>query len=250
MKIPQHLAIIMDGNGRWAKHRGRPRLFGHIRGSARVRDIVRECGRLGVKYLTLYAFSAENWGRPSDEVSILMRILQKYLVRERKTLMKNDVRLFAIGDLDSLPSHVRNALYETIEITSQNKGLNLTFALSYGSRQELVSAIQKIAQDAKLGVINPQDIQEQHINERLFTAQMPDPELIIRTSGEYRLSNFLMWQAAYSELYITDTLWPDFDEQELTKAFEEFGKRTRRFGLTDDQIKEPLKKQHQEAQLI
>ncbi len=250
MKIPQHLAIIMDGNGRWAKQRGRPRLFGHIRGSARVRDIVRECGNLGVQHLTLYAFSSENWGRPSDEVKILMRILQKYLVRERKTLMKNNVRLSAIGALENLPQSVRSALYETIEITSQNTGLHLTFALSYGSRQELISAIQKIATKVQTGTLTPEDIQESTITEHLFTAQTPDPDLIIRTSGEFRLSNFLMWQAAYSELYISHTLWPDFDESELRKAFEEFGKRTRRFGLTDDQLKKPQVQRNQENQLV
>jgi undecaprenyl diphosphate synthase len=238
MKIPKHLAIIMDGNGRWAKRRGHPRIFGHIRGSARVRDIVRECGRLGVKHLTLYAFSSENWGRPSDEVSILMRLLQKYLVRERKTLMANNVRLHAIGDLDNLPAPARKALDETIELTRHNWGLNLTFALSYGSRQELIGAIKKLAKKVKTWELNPEDITEKTLEQHLFTSEMPDPDLIIRTSGEYRLSNFLLWQAAYSELYITETLWPDFDEKELAKAFEEFGRRTRRFGLTDDQIKQ------------
>jgi undecaprenyl diphosphate synthase len=235
MTVPQHVAIIMDGNGRWAKLRGRPRIYGHIRGSAQVRPIVREAGRLGVKFLTLYCFSAENWGRPSGEVSILMRLLEKYLVRERKTLMENNVRLTAVGDISSLPQHALSALRETIALTAKNTGLTLTFAVSYGSRQEMIEAIRTLTQEVRSGVLHPGQITEDVFQKYLFTKSMPDPDLIIRTSGEERLSNFLLWQAAYSELYFTEKLWPEFTIKELHTAFEEFSRRKRRFGLTEDQ---------------
>jgi len=235
MTVPQHVAIIMDGNGRWAKLRGRPRIYGHVRGSSQVRPIVRECGRLGVKFLTLYCFSAENWGRPSGEVSILMRLLEKYLVRERRTLMENNVRLTAIGDISSLPQHALSALRETMAITSKNTGLTLTFAVSYGSRQEIIEAVRTLAQEVRSGVLHPGQINEEVFHKRLFTKTMPDPDLIIRTSGEMRLSNFLLWQSAYSELYFTEKLWPEFTITELHGAFEEFTRRKRRFGLTEDQ---------------
>ncbi len=235
MTVPQHVAIIMDGNGRWAKLRGRPRIYGHIRGSSQVRPIVREAGRLGVKFLTLYCFSAENWGRPSGEISILMRLLEKYLVRERKTLMENDVRLTAIGDISSLPQHTLEALRETIALTARNNGLTLTFAVSYGARQEIIEAVRTLAQEVRSGVLHPGQINEEIFHKHLFTKTMPDPDLIIRTSGEIRLSNFLLWQSAYSELYFTEKLWPEFSIQELYLAFEEFSRRKRRFGLTEDQ---------------
>jgi undecaprenyl diphosphate synthase len=239
MTIPQHVAIIMDGNGRWAKLRGRPRIYGHVRGSAQVRPIVRECGRLGVKYLTLYCFSNENWGRPSAEVAILMRLLEKYLVRERKTLMANNVRLNAIGDISALPQHALLALRETIALTAQNTGLTLTFAVSYGSRQEIIEALRTLAQEVRSGVLNPGQINEDIFNKHLFTKSMPDPDLIIRSSGEMRLSNFLLWQGAYSELYFTEKFWPEFSIEELRKAFKEYSQRRRRFGLTEDQGEKP-----------
>jgi undecaprenyl diphosphate synthase len=220
----------MDGNGRWANQRNRPRLFGHIRGSAQVRPIVRECGRLGVKYLTLYTFSEENWRRPSQEISVLMRLLEKYLQRERKTLMENSVRLQAIGDLNKLPGTARRILEETIKLTEKNTGLTLIFALSYGAQQEIVAAVQKIAEAVKAGQLQPSEISTETIQKNLFTAEIPDPDLVIRTSGEHRISNFLLWQSAYSEFYFTPKLWPEFDVKELHKALESFSNRERRYG--------------------
>jgi undecaprenyl diphosphate synthase len=236
MTIPKHIAIIMDGNGRWAKLRGRPRIYGHIRGSSMVRPIVRECGKIGIKYLTLYAFSSENWGRPEAEVKILMRLLEKYLVRERKTLMENNVRLVTIGDSASLPQHALAALKETIHLTSKNTGLTLNFAISYGARQEIIEAVRTLAQEVRSGVLNPGQINEDVFKKHLFTRDIPDPELIIRTSGEMRLSNFLLWQCAYAEFYFTEKLWPDFSIAELHKAVSDFSSRTRRFGLVDAPI--------------
>jgi undecaprenyl diphosphate synthase len=230
MRTPKHVAIIMDGNGRWAQSRRRPRLFGHIRGTQRVREIVQLAGNLGLSYLTLYAFSEENWGRPTQEVGVLMRLLEKYLVRERPTLMKNNVRLFAIGDRSRLPDGPRKALEETIRLTAYNTGLQLTFALSYGSRQEILRAVQKLIDSGE------KEITEDKLTQYLDTALMPDPDLIIRTSGEFRLSNFLLWQVAYSEIYITETPWPEFDSSEFLKALESYNKRERRYGLTGAQI--------------
>ena len=216
---PKHVAIIMDGNGRWANQRNRPRLFGHIRGSAQVRPIVRECGRVGVKYLTLYAFSQENWGRPSQEVAVLMRLLEKYLQ--------------AIGDLNKLPPFARRILDETIALTAQNTGLTLIFALSYGAQQEIVTAVQKIAEAVRDNLLRPQDIGLETIRQHLYTADIPDPDLVIRTSGEQRISNFLLWQSAYSEFYFTSKLWPEFDIEELHRAFASYSNRERRYGLTE-----------------
>jgi undecaprenyl diphosphate synthase len=225
----------MDGNGRWASQRGRPRIFGHIRGSSQVRPVVRECGKLGIKYLTLFCFSSENWGRPVDEVSLLMRILKKYLVREIKTLMDNNVKLCAIGDLNALPQVVREALENTIKLTSQNTGLILTFALSYGSRQEILHAARQIAEEIKSGTLKIEDFSEELFCKKLFTTGMPDPDLVIRTSGEHRMSNFLLWQSAYSEFYISNKYWPEFDVAELKAALSEYSRRNRRFGLTPEQ---------------
>lgn len=236
MPVPQHVAIIMDGNGRWAQRRNHPRIFGHIRGSQRVRPIVTECGRLGIKYLTLFAFSSENWGRPNDEVNVLMRLLQKYLHKERSTLMKNNVRLRAIGQLNKLPERVLESLNETIELTKNNSGVNLIFALSYGSRKEILDAVKQIAADAVNKKILPSQIDESVIENHLYTSEIPDPDLVIRTSGEKRISNFLLWQSAYSEFFVSEKLWPDFDEKELKKALDEFAGRQRRFGLTAEQI--------------
>ncbi len=234
--IPNHVAIIMDGNGRWAENRGRPRIFGHIHGSARVRPIVRECGKLGVKYLTLYAFSAENWGRPSDEIQTLMRLLCKYLAREEKTLMKENVRLNSIGDIEKLPSVAKKLLQEVILKTSHNTGLCLTFALSYGSQQEILRAVKKIAQDIKEGKTTSENINVNNFKNYLYTLDMPDPDLIIRTSGEMRLSNFLLWQAAYSEIFVTSKNWPEFSIADLHLAFEDYSKRQRRFGLLESSV--------------
>ncbi len=237
-KIPNHVAIIMDGNGRWAQSHGRPRIFGHIRGSTIVRGIIRECGNLGVGYLTLYAFSSENWNRPSPEINVLMRILKKYLIRERKTLMENNVSLNAIGEVENLPLEVQKVLRESIDLTKHNSGLKLTFALSYGSRQELTNTIRALSKEVAEGRIDPLSIDEDLLSKRLQTSNMPDPDLIIRTSGEKRISNFLLWQAAYSEFYFTDKSWPEFDKEELHLAFDEYSKRTRRYGRTDAQLRE------------
>jgi undecaprenyl diphosphate synthase len=230
------VAIIMDGNGRWAEKRGRPRIFGHIHGSARVRKTVRECGRLGVEYLTLYAFSSENWGRPSEEVQTLMKLLCKYLEREEKTLMKENVRLNYIGEIDKLPFVAKKLLLQVVEKTSHNTGLCLTFALSYGSRQEILSAVKKISEKIAAGSIKPDEVTEKLFETSLQTFGMPDPDLIIRTSGEHRISNFLLWQSAYSEFYFTEKFWPEFDVTDLQIAFDIYSQRTRRFGLTDAQL--------------
>lgn len=234
--IPRHVAIIMDGNGRWAEKRGRPRIWGHIHGSARLRAIVRECGKRGVNYLTLYAFSSENWGRPSEEVQTLMKLLCKYLVREKKTLMKENVRLRTIGDTAKLPLMARKLLKETIQATSHNTGLCLTFALSYGSRQEIIQAVKKIAEDVRAGKTSSENINELNFGNYLYTESMPDPDLIIRTSGEMRLSNFLLWQAAYAELYITPKLWPEFSVEDLHIAFDSYSNRDRRYGKVREAI--------------
>lgn len=248
-KTPNHLAIIMDGNGRWATNRKRPRIFGHIRGSSKVRPIVTECGRLGIRYLTLFCFSSENWGRPDEEVSTLMRILKKYLHRELKTLMKNNVRLMAIGDKDQLPKDVRSILDDTIKATSQNSGLTLIFALSYGSRQEILQAVKQVGSDLVENKISLSDIDEELFSSRLFTKDIPDPDLVIRTSGEYRISNFLLWQSAYTEFFVTEKLWPDFSIPELHSALANYQKRNRRFGLTDKQITSSPQPETNEAPL-
>lgn len=237
MKIPSHLAIIMDGNGRWAELRGRERTFGHLRGARVARQIIEKCTELGVQVLTLYAFSTENWFRPIQEVSFLMHLLARYMRKERRTLMKNNIRFSVIGDLSRLPDTVRAEVQKTIEETRSNSGMRLVFALSYGSRQELCSAVKELCEQVKHGSLNPAEIDEALIQSHLETNDLPDPDLIVRTSGEHRLSNFLLWQAAYSELYITDIHWPDFDAQELQKALSFFGSRERRFGRTTAQLK-------------
>ncbi len=231
-----HLAIIMDGNGRWAKKRGHPRVFGHIRGATALRAIVTECTKLGMGYLTLYAFSTENWGRPTDEVQLLMKLLCKYLLRQQKTLLKQNIRFCAIGDLDKLPVIAKKIVLDTIQKTSHNTGLCMTFALSYGSRQEITKVVQAAAREVQSGKLDPAQITEDYINSHLFTQDMPDPDMIIRTSGELRLSNFLLWQAAYSEIYVTPKLWPEFKPADLHEALEDYDKRHRRFGLTREQV--------------
>ena len=230
MNVPKHIGIILDGNGRWARSRGLPRTAGHRSGTDATRNIVRACGELGVSYLTIYVFSAENWGRPKAEVSMLMDLLVEMVRREIRDLHKNNVRLHSIGDLSKLPPKTRNALISGIEETKNNSGLNLVLAVSYGGRAEILRAAQQFARDAlgRPAVIDTLD--EAAFSRYLFTSEFPDPDLIIRTGGEMRISNFLLWQSAYSEFYVTDILWPDFDKNGLVAAIEDFNKRDRRYG--------------------
>ncbi len=234
--LPRHLAIIMDGNGRWAKRRFLPRIMGHRQGAKTVKEIVTACRELGIPYLTLYAFSKENWSRPREEVQALMDLLYEYLQNEVDELLGNRIRLRAIGELDRLPERVRGLLFETMEKTSRNYEMQLVLALSYGSRSEIAEAARRIAERCLEGRLSPSEIDEGLFASFLYTKDIPDPDLIIRTSGEQRLSNFLLFQAAYSEFYITDTLWPDFDKKELLKALHDFSGRERRFGKTSEQI--------------
>ena len=235
-KLPRHIAIIMDGNGRWAKEKGEDRLFGHYNGVASVRDIVEGCAELGVQYLTLYAFSTENWDRPEDEVEGLMELLVTTIRKEVETLSKNNIRLHMIGDLSMLPDYAQKELNEALEITAKNTGLNLIMALSYSGRWEILNAVKKIATTVEKGQLKAAKIDYATIQEHLETANFPDPELMIRTSGEYRISNFLLYQLAYSELYFTDVRWPDFRKENLYKAILDFQKRERRFGKTSEQL--------------
>lgn len=236
MKIPQHLAIIMDGNGRWAQQRSHPRVYGHVKGTRIAKKIITECSRLGVKHLTLYAFSTENWFRPSKEIQLLMNLLRKYLKRETTNLIKENIRFTTIGETERLPADVLHAIENSKQATSHCTGLNLVFALSYGSRQEITQALKAIAHQIEQGQLKSQDIDEALIHSHLST-NCPDPDLVIRTSGEKRISNFLLWQSAYSELYFTDTLWPDFTTQDLHLAFQDYSQRERRFGkvVTSDE---------------
>ncbi|MEP7231521.1 MAG: isoprenyl transferase [Ginsengibacter sp.] len=235
-KLPRHIAIIMDGNGRWAKEKGEDRLFGHFSGVESVRNIVEGCAELGVKYLTLYAFSTENWDRPKDEVTGLMELLVQTIRNETDTLNKNNIRLFVIGNTELLPDSANNELNEACEETKSNTGMNLVMALSYSSRWEIVNAVKQIAVEIKSGILNPEDISNEIFEKHLCTAAFPDPELMIRTSGEYRISNFLLYQLAYSELYFTDTLWPDFRKENLYEAIIDYQNRERRFGKTSEQL--------------
>ncbi len=229
-KIPRHVAIIMDGNGRWAKQRGLPRLEGHRAGAESVRAIVRACGELGIGYLTLYAFSSENWRRPKAEVTALMHLLEFYLQREVADLDKNNVRLAAIGRIHELPESAQRQLQKGIETLKKNTGLTLVLALSYGGRAEIVDAVRSIARDVKAGVLDVANINEDVISQRLYTRDIPDPDLLIRTSGEMRVSNFLLWQISYAEIHVTETLWPDFRKPQLLAALDDYSKRQRRFG--------------------
>ena len=233
-RIPSHIAIIMDGNGRWAKQKGQPRSLGHQAGAETVHVIAEEAARLGVKYLTLYTFSTENWNRPADEVSALMALLMDSI--EEETFMKNNISFRIIGDVDKLPTDVLNRLNQCIERTSSNTGMCLVLALSYSSKWEITNAMKQIASKVKDGILSVEDITDEQIENHLCTSFMPDPDLLIRTGGEVRLSNYLLWQSAYSELYFCDTFWPDFKEEELCKAICEFQKRERRFGKTSEQI--------------
>ena len=228
--VPKHIAIIMDGNGRWAKTRGLPRVEGHRNGVESVRSTVRTCGELGVKYLTLYAFSVENWNRPKDEVDTLMKYLARFLKNEIGELMKNNVRLQAVGQIYRLPEFVQEQLAKTKAALAKNTGLTLILALSYGGRTEIIEATRAIAQQVKAGKLDPAEINEQVIAQNLYTHAYPDPDLLIRTSGELRVSNFLLWQISYAEFVVTPTLWPDFRKPQLYEALEEYTQRQRRFG--------------------
>jgi undecaprenyl diphosphate synthase len=238
LKLPVHVAIIMDGNGRWARQRGKDRVFGHQQGVNAVREVIECATELKLKYLTLYAFSTENWGRPDDEISALMGIMVQSLNNETDTMIKNNIRLKAIGDVNRLAGDVRKKLFETIDLTSGGDGLTFVMALSYSSRWEILNAARQLAADAKNGLIEPGSIDEADFEKYLTTYGIPDPELMIRTSGELRVSNFLLWQLAYTELYFTELLWPDFGKEEFYKAILDFQKRERRFGKTSEQVLE------------
>ena len=235
--LPKHLAIIMDGNGRWAKKQGLMRAFGHENGTKSVRTTVECCAKLGIENLTLYAFSTENWNRPKLEVDTLMKLLINSLKNELKTLVENNIKLNTIGNLEKLPKSAQKELVEVINKTKGNTRMTLTLALSYGSREELISAIKNISSKVKNNIISTDAIDESIINQHLYTQNLPDVDLLIRTSGEHRISNFLLWQIAYAELYFTDVLWPDFTEQNLYEAIISYQKRERRFGKTSEQIK-------------
>ncbi|MCU0455058.1 MAG: isoprenyl transferase [Bacteroidales bacterium] len=235
-KLPVHIAIIMDGNGRWAVQHGKDRIFGHHQGVESVRSIIEAAAELGIGYLTLYAFSTENWGRPGNEVEALMGIMVQSLNNETDTLLKNNIRLTAVGDLDRLADDVRDRLSETIRITSASSGLTLIVGLSYSARWEITEAARKIAYEAATGRLDPGSLTEEKFEKYLTTQGVPDPDLMIRTSGELRISNFLLWQLAYSELYFTEKLWPDFGKEDLYEAIISYQKRERRFGKTSEQI--------------
>ena len=230
MKIPQHVAIILDGNGRWAKSKGMPRTYGHMQGAKNVEVICEEAYKMGIKYLTVYAFSTENWNRPQDEVDALMKLLRNYMKTCLKTAAKNDMKIRVIGDKTRLDEDIRVKIAELEESTKNNGGLNFQIAINYGSRDEMRRAITALAKDCVDGKVNPDDISEAMFDSYLDTHDIPDPDLMIRTSGEQRLSNYLLWQLAYSEFYFTDVPWPDFSKEELLKAVEQYNKRDRRFG--------------------
>ena len=235
-RLPRHIAIIMDGNGRWAKEKGEDRLYGHYQGVESVRDVVEGAAELGIGYLTLYAFSTENWDRPAEEVSGLMELLVTTIRKEVSTLNKNNIRLHVIGDLNMLPANAQNELMEAIEITAVNTGLNLIMALSYSGRWEILEAVRGIASAVKEGSLDPASIDEKIFQDHLSTHAFPDPELMIRTSGEYRISNFLLYQLAYAELYFTDICWPDFRKENLYQAIVDYQQRERRFGKISEQL--------------
>jgi undecaprenyl diphosphate synthase len=236
-RVPNHIAIIMDGNGRWAKKKGKIRIFGHEQGAKAVRGVVEAAARLNIAYMTLYAFSTENWHRPKYEVDALMHLLIRSLHKEIKTLKKNNVRLMAIGDFDTLPGEAASELRKAIDLTSENTGLNLVLAISYSARWEITEAVKSIAKGVSEQRIDPTLIDDAMVRAHLCTADIPDPELLIRTSGEMRISNFLLWQIAYAELFFTDVLWPEFTEEHLYEAIFDFQNRERRFGKTSEQIK-------------
>ncbi len=239
MDNPKHIAIIMDGNGRWANSRGHNRLWGHVRGAKAATGVIRRAVNLGIQNLTLYTFSTENWRRPQVEINFLMRLLTRQLKKEQQMLVDNNVVFSAIGDLSMLPKYAQDAVADTIVKTKNNTGMRLVFALNYSGRQDIAEAARHLARRVAQGELNPDDIESSHINALLSTAGQPDPDLIIRTSGEMRISNFYLWQAAYSELYFTDKLWPDFKSADLDRAIESFKSRERRFGQTSAQLKHP-----------
>jgi undecaprenyl diphosphate synthase len=240
-RLPRHIAIIMDGNGRWAKEQGQDRLFGHFHGVESVRNIVEGCAELGVEYLTLYAFSTENWDRPEYEVVGLMELLVTTIHNEVESLDKNNIRLHVIGDMNMLPDYARKELNEALEFTKDNTGLNLIMALSYSGRWELLNAVKNIAHEVRIGKLNVEEIDQDTLQQHLTTSGFPDPELMIRTSGEYRISNFLLYQLAYAELYFTNVRWPDFRKENLYEAIIDYQGRERRFGKTGEQLgKEPV----------
>lgn len=236
-EIPKHIAIIMDGNGRWAKQLGESRIFGHRQGVNSVRDTVEACGQIGVKFLTLYTFSTENWKRPKNEVTVLMKLLIKALKDETDRLHQNNVRLIATGNLYKLPDRVHKELLDAMEKTKDNKLMTLNLALSYSGRWDIINATKKLMQDYKSGKVDIEDINDNLFSEYLVTKNIPDPDLMIRTGGEYRISNFLLWQLAYTEIYIDSVFWPQFRREHLYKAIEEYQKRERRFGLVSEQLK-------------
>ena len=234
--LPKHLAIIMDGNGRWAKQKGRLRVFGHEHGVKTVRNTVEQCAKIGINFLTLYTFSTENWNRPKIEVDMLMKLLVSSLKKELKTLHKNNIKLNTIGNIEALPKKANKELREVIQKTKGNSGMTLTLALSYGAREELKNAVQQISVKVKNNIISPESIDETIINTHLYTHDLPDVDLLIRTSGEHRISNFLLWQIAYAELYFIDVFWPDFSEDHLVEAIKNYQNRERRFGKTSEQL--------------
>ena len=234
MNVPQHIAIILDGNGRWAKAKGMPRNYGHAQGSKNVEKICEEAWRMGIKYLTVYAFSTENWSRPENEVAALMKLLRNYMITCLKTAAKNDMKIRVIGDIEPLDDDIKSRIRELEAATTDNGGLNFTIALNYGSRDELTRAAQKMAKDCAEGKIKAEEIDESVFETYLDTHGIPDPDMMIRTSGEQRLSNYLLWQLAYSEFYFTDVPWPDFTKEELVKAIEEYNHRHRRFGKVEE----------------
>jgi undecaprenyl diphosphate synthase len=235
--LPRHVGIIMDGNGRWAEERGLPRLEGHRKGSDSVRAVTRAARKLGLPALTLYAFSAQNWRRPADEVSGLMDLLRDYLRSERREILDNGIRLHAIGELGRLPTRVRDPLEEIRAASARNCEMTLTLALSYGGREEIVAMARRVAEDARAGTLDPATVDAEQVEERLWTAGLPPLELVVRTSGEVRVSNFLLWQLAYAEIHLTETLWPDFAEEDLLLALDDFQRRERRFGKTSAQLR-------------
>ena len=235
LKIPNHVAIILDGNGRWAKAKGMPRNYGHMQGAKTVEVICEEAYRMGIQYLTVYAFSTENWNRPQDEVDALMKLLRNYMKTCLKTAAKNDMKIRVIGDIEPLDENIKSRIKELEEATVNNGGLNFTIALNYGSRDEITRAVKKIAEDCREGKINPDSITEKTVNDYLDTHDIPDPDLMIRTSGEQRISNFLIWQLAYTELYFTPVPWPAFGKKELEEAIVAYNQRDRRFGLVKEE---------------
>ena len=236
MKTLNHIALIMDGNGRWAQKKGRHRTFGHIQGVRVAKKIITAVRELGISHLTLYAFSAENWNRPRQEVELIMRLLHKYLVREREVLVKQNIKFKVLGQIERLPQEIVKEIVKTVNATAQNTGMTLNMALSYGGREDLVQAFKKTHELVLLGKLQPKDISIETISSLLETSELPDPDLIVRTSGEQRLSNFLLWQSAYTELMFTETLWPDFTKNDLLRAIEEYNNRERRFGRTSEQV--------------